>query len=379
VPEGAPELVSNSLGSLHGGTLTIDLEAHVSRGYDHRTMNARLWDLRQRILARIPSRHLAALRSLIERLFNAGPDAPFLAVRRRYAARMREINSAAPPALLRLAAFRRHVPAAVETFEVIGRPDLSLVNVESVGTRVIFWTGHRWVTQHGAGLEIWERLSERADDIVELGANVGFYTIAGGKAARGRYTAVEPHPNSCATLQRNLKLNGLAEVEVLEAAVVPSPAPPTVELICTTGTDRDAPSGAMVKGSSFEGHESLRETTTVVVPAVPIGDAVAGRDLVKIDVEGLEAKLLEDAWDHLLAAKPAIMIEIHDFNADLRTLLPRLMAEVDATAYAMHHDHLTPVALDLLQQGQLMQTCGTWDFLIVPAERSAVIAGLVRA
>jgi FkbM family methyltransferase len=337
-----------------------------------------LWALRQRIVGWIPRRFLVPLRSQIERLSNAGPDTLFLAVRRRFAERIRAMDAARPPALLRLTAYRRNIPASVETFEIIGREDLRMVNLPSVETRVVFWTGDRWITQHSAGLEIWQRLCQRADDVVELGANVGFYTIAGATAARGRYVAVEPHPHSCAALRKNLELNRLDDVEVLEAAVVAAPAPETVELICTTGTDRDAPAGAMVKGSSFEDHPALRETTTVVVAAMPVSTAIAGRDLVKIDVEGLEAKLLGDAWDDLRASNPAIMIEVHDFNADLRALLPRLMADLDATAYAMHHDHLTPVSLDLLEHGALGRTCRTWDFLIVPASRREMISGLIR-
>ena len=141
-------------------------------------------------------------------------------------------------------------------------------------------------------MAIWEDLCRRADRIVELGANVGYYTIAGGAAASGIYVAYEPHPRSCAALRTNLELNGLDRVQVVEAAAVPDSATSSVELVCPTGTDGAAPSGAMVKGSALEGDGAGRDTESFMVDAVGCASAIAGADLVKIDVEGLEAQLL---------------------------------------------------------------------------------------
>lgn len=332
--------------------------------------------LRRRIISWLPTRQRSALYKLADRVFNAGPDSLLLAARRRHGQRLQAFGSADPPALLRLAAFRRRIPPSVKSFEVLGRSDLQMVGVESIGTQVIFWTGHEWVARHGAGLDIWERLCERSVRIAEFGANVGFYTIAGGSVAHGIYTAYEPHPRSCGALRQNLALNGLDDVKVVEAAAVPTPSPATVELLCPTGTDHAMPSGAMVRGSTFD--VAIGPASTVVVRAIPFDTAVEGADLVKIDVEGLEAQLLESATDQLRAARPVVMVEVHDANRDLRALIPRLMDELDAAVYAMHRDHVAPVSRDTLERGQLKQTCKSWDFLIVPSERSSVVDGLVK-
>ena len=334
--------------------------------------------LRRRIMAMLSTRQRARLYTFAERIFNAGPDSLFMSSRRRYGQQLQTRDSADPPALLRLAAFRRRIPASVETFEVLGRPDIRMVGVESIGTQVVFWTGYEWAARHGAGLEIWERLCERSAKIAEFGANVGFYAIAGGSAARGSYTTYEPHPHSCSALRQNLALNELHHVEVVEAAAVPPPAPATADLLCPTGTDHVTPSGATVRGSSFDTAGALRDSATVVVRAVPFDTAVDGADLVKIDVEGLEAQLLWSAMEQLRASKPLVMVEIHDANTDLRALVPRLMEDLDATAYAMHSDHLVPVTRDTLERGQLRHTCNTWDFLLVPSERASIVDGLVR-
>ena len=280
--------------------------------------------------------------------------------------------------LLRLAAFRKRIPSSVQTFELMGRPGLRMTHVESLGTQLIFWTGDHWVSQHAAGMKLWEELCQRARSIVELGANVGYYTITGGAVARGAYTAYEPHPRSCAALRSNLELNGIDRVQAVEAAAVPDPRTTQVELVCPTGADRAAPSGAMVKGSSLEGANPDRETESFVVDAVAFAVAINGADLVKIDVEGLEAQLLASAWTQVCADKPAIMVEILEPNWDLRALIPRLMLDLGAVAYAMRGDHLVPVEPDVLEEGSLFKSCHTWDFLLVPAIRSSLVDGLVR-
>lgn len=329
------------------------------------------------LLARAPDRPHAALVQVVDRIFNAGPDAPWMAARRRFDLRVQSGGAVDPPALLRLIAFRRRIPASVETFELLGRPDLRLANVESVMTRVVYWTGHRWALRHSAGLELWEHLCRRTSNVVEIGANVGYYTVPGALAAKGTYTAYEPHPRSSEALRANLRLNGVDRVVVVEAAAVPGPDPSAVELICTTGTDRAAPTGAMLKDSSFEATDAIRHRETIVVDGLPVGAVVEGGDLVKIDVEGLEAKLLLSAWPSLVAAKPVLMVEIHDFNDELRSLIVRLMHDLGARAYAMRSDRLVPVAAELLESGSLFAACQTWDFLIVPTERSSLVDGLV--
>ena len=328
---------------------------------------------------RVPPRQRAVFRAVWEHLLNGAPDRPFLAARRRFDRRLASSDTASLPVLLRLAAFRKRIPSSVRTFELLGRPDLKMANLESLGTQLIFWTGDHWVSQHAAGMGIWEELCRRATRIVEVGANVGYYTIAGGAAAAGTYSAYEPHPRSCAALRTNLELNGIDRVQVMESAAVPGLTTTQVELVCPTGADRAAPSGAMVKGSSLEGDDPDRETESFMVDAVPFAAAIADADLVKLDVEGLEAELLVSSWEQLRAGKPAIMVEILENNGDLRSLVPRLMHDLGAVAYAMRGDHLVLVDADVLEDAPLFDTCHTWDFLIVPAGHASMVDGLVRS
>lgn len=57
--------------------------------------------------------------------------------------------------------------------------------------------------------------------VVDVGANVGLYTLAAARAVGpgGRVVAFEPEPRNCARLQRNVEANGHANVTVVQAAV----------------------------------------------------------------------------------------------------------------------------------------------------------------
>src|SRR5215212_6643397 len=77
----------------------------------------------------------------------------------------------------------------------------------------------------------WRHCCTRASAVLELGANVGYFTVQGATAAPGaRYVAVEPHPVSAGVCRANLALNGIGSVELLEAAAVPGAGPSAVEL-----------------------------------------------------------------------------------------------------------------------------------------------------
>lgn len=330
------------------------------------------------VRARAPRRTRTAARVVFEATVNRTPAALFAASRNRYQRRLQTDELCLPPGLLKLAAFRRRIPDEVTTFNLLGRPGLRMARVDSLSTRVLYWTGTNWISQFAAGVHIWEKLCSRAANVLEIGANIGYYTIAGGFVAAGKYTAVEPHPRSCAALRMNLHLNGLSRVDVLEAAVVPDSDSSSVELLCPIGSDYATPAGAMVKNSAFDGQQNRDATESLTVAAVPFESIVAGRDLVKLDVEGLEASLLMSAWAALVRTAPALMIEIHDYASELRELMPRLLADLDATAFAMGRDALVPMRVDDLQTGELHRRYHTWDYLIVPRAKIALTDGLVR-
>jgi FkbM family methyltransferase len=63
------------------------------------------------------------------------------------------------------------------------------------------------------------------DVIVDVGANIGIFTVMASKlvGSRGRIVAIEPNSESAKRLERNIALNRLNNVTVYHAAVTGAP------------------------------------------------------------------------------------------------------------------------------------------------------------
>lgn len=142
----------------------------------------------------------------------------------------------------------------------------------------------------------------REDDLfVDVGANVGSYTVLASGAAKARTVAIEPIPQTFAKLRRNVLVNEMAE----------------------RVTSHNIGLGAREEQLRFTAH---RDTTnhvaiadsdakdTIAVPVRRL-DAVLEKQaprLIKIDVEGWEAEVLAGATDTL--ANPNLVAVITETN-----------------------------------------------------------------
>jgi FkbM family methyltransferase len=154
--------------------------------------------------------------------------------------------------------------------------------------------------------------------VLEIGGNVGLFTVIGAHASVASYTVVEPVPAVTAVLRDNLARNGLTRVEVLQAAAIPDTVPTEVTLnIPDEG--RGVPVGSqLTDGVEVQGRSSA---SRIRVAGRPFRDLIAGHDLVKIDAEGIEAKLLESARDIILTERPTLLIEILPSATHLAALI----------------------------------------------------------
>jgi FkbM family methyltransferase len=192
-------------------------------------------------------------------------------------------------------------------------------SVDSMVMDAIFWTGVQGY--EGMVADVWVRLCRRARAVLEVGGNIGLFTVIGADAFTGRYTVVEPVPKVAAVLRENLVRNGLARVEVLQAAAIPGEMATEVTLnIPDEG--RSAPVGShLTEGVEVEERSSANR---IQVQGLPFRDLIAGRDLVKIDAEGIEAVLLESAHDIILDERPTLLIEILPSATHLAKLISEL-------------------------------------------------------
>src|ERR1035438_10467720 len=122
-------------------------------------------------------------------------------------------------ALLKLVRYRR-LDRGIDSFSILDQPDILIQNTNCVLVRSLYWFGLSGYEDRE--YDIWQSFCSQAKQgILEIGANIGFYTIMGSKAApKIPYTAVEPHPITFSILQRNLALNRVENVTLLDVAVV---------------------------------------------------------------------------------------------------------------------------------------------------------------
>jgi len=123
--------------------------------------------------------------------------------------------------------------------------------------------------------------SLRSDDLfVDIGANVGSYTMLGA-AAGARVLAIEPIPNTFGWLARNIAVNGLGErLRALNLGLGRAEG----RLRFTGGLD--AMNHVLAEGESAE---NLVEVPMRTLDSVLDGESPA---LIKMDVEGFETEVL---------------------------------------------------------------------------------------
>ena len=136
-----------------------------------------------------------------------------------------------------------------------------------------------------ATTRLFEKLLLPGMTILDVGANIGYYSLVAAKlvGGQGRVYAFEPDPRNCDVLRQNIELNGYKTIEVVQCAVADKPG--TIRLFLSAqGTDKNsiAPtSGDVFKDSAIE------------VPTVTLDEFVRSKgrpkvDFIKMDIEGAE-------------------------------------------------------------------------------------------
>ena len=155
----------------------------------------------------------------------------------------------------------------------------------------------------------WNYLKIPEDGVfIDIGAHVGRYAIPIAKFLNnGIVVAVEAAPENYSTLVKNVKLNGLNNVLVFNLAAWREEKNLTLHFSEYSGRHT-------VKGSSNcnSAHKVLAKPIDSVVAECGIKRV----DMVKIDVEGAEAEVLEGMRKTIEKFKPNLLIEVFQENAD---------------------------------------------------------------
>ena len=148
--------------------------------------------------------------------------------------------------------------------------------------------------------------------VVDVGANWGYFTLAAAHLVgrKGRVVSVEADPQAARTLTANAEKNGLTQVTVIAAGASDAEHTLTVRRY---GSDRhdSANFGVALDAAIQAGGERFD------IPARPLDGildeaGLARVDVLKMDIEGAEARALAGLGRHLTAGSiDWILLELH--------------------------------------------------------------------
>jgi FkbM family methyltransferase len=154
------------------------------------------------------------------------------------------------------------------------------------------------------------RLVERGTTALDVGANIGFFSIqmADLVGENGRVVAFEPIAEAAALLKRSLAENGLTAVVTVETVAVGAKSG-HADILCVHDA-RNQGASYLVSGEPAEcrtAHEIRR------IPVVALDDRRFDRrvSFIKLDVEGAEPLCIEGGRALLERDRPIVLSEVH--------------------------------------------------------------------
>ena len=168
-----------------------------------------------------------------------------------------------------------------------------------------------WIGQHiyltgdyeVSTADLVDALIDSGDTVVDVGANIGFFTLlaAAKVGPRGRVIAFEPVSSTCAALKANVELNRAANVTVHELALANRIGTATIN----EGPRRNRGLSSLRK---INGASAQRVVPVAAFDSLDVAQQKI--HLVKIDVEGAEQLVLEGMTATLRKHRPHIIVEL---------------------------------------------------------------------
>ena len=157
----------------------------------------------------------------------------------------------------------------------------------------------------------------QGDIFWDIGANIGLTSLPAARiiSKSGKIVAVEPSPGNVALLKRHITLNENENiVTIIEAAVCDQDGGTITFSLIDDGL---SPCNSLMFSESVNG-DAPKISKEITVPAISLDGLLAKQgqspNLVKIDVEGAELKVLKGATQLLSSqSAPILLLAVHPF------------------------------------------------------------------
>lgn len=224
---------------------------------------------------------------------------------------------------------------------------------------------------------VFERFVRPGDHVVDVGANIGYFTAVAGRLVgpTGRVTAIEPNSENCRLIVATAARNGLHNIDLLPVALDAQRGWAYFSThIGSNGGMRPADIDAVIDGAGL------------IVPTFELDQLVTRQvDFLKIDVEGAEHRVLAGARRILREDRPIVSSE---FGIEMIERVSGIAARdyldqfVEA-GYRLHIIDRTDGSLRPFTSPDAL--LADWpsivhleDLLLVPAERGPTVAAVGR-
>lgn len=149
---------------------------------------------------------------------------------------------------------------------------------------------------------VFERYCRPGMTVVDVGANLGYFSLLASKLVgpAGRVVALEPNSENCRLLLSSLRLNGLSNVDLLPVAADERPG--WAYYATHVGSN-----GGLVDD------DNLLSRFGTVVPTFRLDDLVDRKvDFLKMDVEGAEGRVVRGATRIIEKDRPIVTTELKE-------------------------------------------------------------------
>lgn len=222
-------------------------------------------------------------------------------------------------------------------------------------------------------------LLEPGDVFIDIGANIGWNTVFASMAVpNGHVYCFEPDPKNYNLLQKNIKLNVLSNVTLINKALADKIGYENLYLSNNNF-------GNHILNPSYYNSESHKEHISVETDT--LDNFLLDKDLpvkfLKLDVEGSEPRVLNGAKYTINKYRPFISIEYHPFQIkqcggsvfdifsfiDKNNYIPVKIQPIDENNPRFVIEKYSIMSLmDLTKE--LQEKCAYKDILLIPSEKT---------